>query len=140
MVAQAYLAGESAREHWETKEKWDYRTLAHLVNNFCFSQCNTCLTASLKPTAHIAGAYLLSDHSVHSLNVYPGVEGYFVIPFHMGGTTFWMPKFDFAQFLEYNRSLEITTFFSVPPIYLLCAKSPLVKDHFRSLKAAIGTF
>jgi hypothetical protein len=97
------------------------------------------LTASLKPTAHIAGAYL-SNHSVHSLNVYPGVEGYFVIPFHMGGTTFWMPKFDFAQFLEYNRSLEITTFFSVPPIYLLCAKSPLVKDHFRSLKAAIGTF
>ncbi|KAJ7901853.1 hypothetical protein B0H14DRAFT_3080107 [Mycena olivaceomarginata] len=103
MVAEACLGGEGAREHWETKEKWDYRTLAHL------------------PTAHIAG-----------------VEGYFVIPFYMGGTTFWMPKFDFAQFLEYNRSLEITTFFSVPPIYLLCAKSPLVKDHFRSLKAAVG--
>ncbi|KAJ7901855.1 hypothetical protein B0H14DRAFT_3422538 [Mycena olivaceomarginata] len=103
MVAEACIGGEGGREHWETKEKWDYRTLAHL------------------PTAHIAG-----------------VEGYFVIPFYMGGTTFWMPKFDFAQFLEYNRSLEITTFFSVPPIYLLCAKSPLVKDHFRSLKAAIG--
>jgi hypothetical protein len=62
------------------------------------------------------------------------------MPFYMGGTTFWMPKFDFAQFLEYNRSLGITTFLSVPPIYLLCAKSPLVKDHLRSLKAALGTF
>ncbi|KAJ7901856.1 hypothetical protein B0H14DRAFT_3422540 [Mycena olivaceomarginata] len=103
MVAEACLVGEGVREHWETKEKWDYRTLAHL------------------PIAHVAG-----------------LEGYFVIPFYMGGTTFWMPKFDFAQFLEYNRSLEITTFFSVPPIYLLCAKSPLVKDHFRSLKAAIS--
>ncbi|KAJ7346647.1 hypothetical protein DFH08DRAFT_197082 [Mycena albidolilacea] len=103
MVAQACLAGEGAREHWETKEKWDYRTLAHL------------------PTAHVAG-----------------VKGYFIMSFYMGGTTFWMSKFDFAQFLEYNRSLEITTLFSVPPIYLLCAKSPLVEDHFRSLKAALG--
>ncbi|KAF7361871.1 hypothetical protein MVEN_00531600 [Mycena venus] len=73
------------------------------------------------PTAHVAG-----------------VQGYFVIPLWQGGTVYWMPKFDFVQFLEFNRSLEITTFFSVPPIYLLCAKSPLVKDHFRSLKAAIG--
>jgi acyl-CoA synthetase (AMP-forming)/AMP-acid ligase II len=139
MVAEACLVGEGAREHWETKEKWDYRTLAHLVNNFRFPRCTTCLTISLKPIAHVAGVYL-SNYSMHSLNVYPGLEGYFVIPFYMGGTTFWMPKFDFAQFLEYNRSLEITTFFSVPPIYLLCAKSPLVKDHFRSLKAAISTF
>ncbi|KAF8210299.1 4-coumarate-CoA ligase, partial [Mycena galopus ATCC 62051] len=73
------------------------------------------------PTAHIAG-----------------VEGYFVIPFYMGGVTFWMPKFDFVQFLEFNRSLEITNFFSAPPVYLLCAKSPIVKDHFRSLKSAVG--
>ncbi|KAK7057170.1 hypothetical protein R3P38DRAFT_2839692, partial [Favolaschia claudopus] len=73
------------------------------------------------PTAHVAG-----------------VQGYLVIPFYQGGIAYWMPKFDFAQFLELNRSLEITTIFSVPPIYLLCAKSPLVKDHFRSLKSAIG--
>ncbi|KAJ6499277.1 hypothetical protein C8R45DRAFT_110239 [Mycena sanguinolenta] len=73
------------------------------------------------PAAHVAGA-----------------QGYFVIPFYMGGVTFWMPKFDFVQFLEYNRSLEISNFFSVPPIYLLCTKSPLVKDHFRSLKTAVA--
>ncbi|KAJ6593925.1 4-coumarate-CoA ligase [Mycena capillaripes] len=73
------------------------------------------------PTAHVAG-----------------VQGYFVIPFYQGGTTYWMPKFDFGDFLEFNRSLRITNFFSVPPIFLLIAKSPLVKDHFRSLKSVTG--
>ncbi|KAJ7456076.1 hypothetical protein FB451DRAFT_1342218 [Mycena latifolia] len=73
------------------------------------------------PTAHIAG-----------------VKGYFVSSFWQGGTVYWMSKFDFVQFLEYNRSLEITNFLSVPPIYLLCTKSLLVKDHFRSLKSALG--
>ncbi|KAJ7770220.1 hypothetical protein DFH07DRAFT_1004431 [Mycena maculata] len=71
------------------------------------------------PTAHVAG-----------------VQGCFVIPFYNGGTTYWMPKFDFADFLAFNRSLAITTFFSVPPIFLLVTKSPLVKDHFHTLKAA----
>ncbi|KAJ6499922.1 4-coumarate-CoA ligase [Mycena vitilis] len=65
-----------------------------------------------------------------------GVQGYFIIPFFQGGTTYWMPKFDFGDFLRFNRSLEITNFFSVPPIYLLIAKSPLVNDHFRSLRFA----
>jgi hypothetical protein len=49
-----------------------------------------------------------------------------------------MPKFDFGDFLAFNRSLRITSFFSVPPIFLLVAKSPLVKDHFRTLKAVTG--
>jgi hypothetical protein len=75
------------------------------------------------PTAHIAG-----------------VKGYFVSSFWQGGTVYWMSKFDFVKFLEFNRSLEITNLLSVPPIYLLCTKSPLVKDHFRSLKSALGEF
>lgn len=62
-----------------------------------------------------------------------GMQGYFVHPAVHGGTVYWMPKFDFAKFIEYNRSLRITTFFSVPPIYLLIAQSPQVTDHFRSL-------
>jgi len=48
-----------------------------------------------------------------------------------------MPKFDFPKFLEYNKKFAITSFFSVPPIYLLVAKSPLVTDQFRSLVHAI---
>ncbi|KAL4875507.1 hypothetical protein BJY04DRAFT_201889 [Aspergillus karnatakaensis] len=52
------------------------------------------------PTAHVAGC-----------------QGYFVNPAAAGGTVFWMEKFDFPKFLEYNKKLEITFFFTVPPIY-----------------------
>ncbi|RSL86516.1 hypothetical protein CEP51_002752 [Fusarium floridanum] len=62
-----------------------------------------------------------------------GMQGYFIHPAVHGGVVYWMPKFNFTQFIEYNKSLHITTFFSVPPIYLLIAQSPQVTDHFRSL-------
>jgi long-subunit acyl-CoA synthetase (AMP-forming) len=71
------------------------------------------------PTAHVAGC-----------------QGYFANPAVAGGTVFWMPKFDFQKFLEYNKKLEITSFFSVPPIYLLIAQSPDVTDQFKSLRRA----
>jgi 4-coumarate--CoA ligase len=61
-----------------------------------------------------------------------------VNPFYMGGPTFWMPKFDFNLFLEFNRRYKITFFFTVPPIYLLIAKSPAVTDHFDYLEYAIS--
>ncbi|EXJ90666.1 hypothetical protein A1O1_03770 [Capronia coronata CBS 617.96] len=72
------------------------------------------------PAAHIAGC-----------------QGYLVNPAIAGGTVYWMPRFDFAKFLEYNKTFQITTFFTVPPIYLLIAKSPLVTDQFRTLTHAI---
>jgi acyl-CoA synthetase (AMP-forming)/AMP-acid ligase II len=49
-----------------------------------------------------------------------------------------MSKFDFVKFLEYNKKYEITFFFTVPPIYLLIAKSPLVTDQFAHLHLAIS--
>src|SRR6201992_810866 len=49
-----------------------------------------------------------------------------------------MPKFDFPKFLEYNKKFQITFFFTVPPIYLLIAKSPLVTDQFASLVHAVA--
>ncbi|RNJ55278.1 hypothetical protein D7B24_008799 [Verticillium nonalfalfae] len=67
-----------------------------------------------------------------------GIQGYFVQPVVHGGTVYWMPKFDFVKFIEYNRSLRITIFFSVPPIFLLISQSSLVGDHFRSLYHAIS--
>lgn len=66
-----------------------------------------------------------------------GVQGYFVNPAVAGGPVYWMPKFDFPKFLEYNKKHKITTFFSVPPIYLLIAKSPLVTDQFKTLAHCI---
>ncbi|CAO2651244.1 Nn.00g095410.m01.CDS01 [Neocucurbitaria sp. VM-36] len=73
------------------------------------------------PTAHIAG-----------------IQGYLINPFYMGGSVYWMPRFDFAQFLMYNAKYKITYFFTVPPIYLLIAKSPAVKDQFKTLEVAIS--
>lgn len=67
-----------------------------------------------------------------------GLQGYLVNPALAGGPVYWMPKFDFVKFLEYNKKFRITTFFTVPPIYLLIAKSPLVTDQFASMEHAIS--
>ncbi|OCL11869.1 4-coumarate-CoA ligase-like protein [Glonium stellatum] len=73
------------------------------------------------PTAHIAG-----------------IQGYFINPFYMGGSVYWMSKFTFPEFLGYNKKYNITFFFTVPPIYLLIAKSPAVTDQFDALEVAVS--
>lgn len=67
-----------------------------------------------------------------------GVQGYFVNAMYQGGLTFWMPKFDFGSFCHYCRHFQITNFFTVPPIYLLIAKSPAVTDHFRTIRHVVS--
>jgi 4-coumarate--CoA ligase len=67
-----------------------------------------------------------------------GVISYFINPFYMGGTVWWMPRFNFEQFMEYNKKFGITIFFTVPPVWLLIAKSPLVTDHFDTLEVALS--
>ncbi|KAH0378946.1 acetyl-CoA synthetase-like protein, partial [Aureobasidium melanogenum] len=71
------------------------------------------------PTAHISG-----------------VQGYFVNAFYDGGLVYWMPSFDFAAFLKYNVQHQITTFFSLPKIYLALARHPAVTDQLKSLRIA----
>ena len=61
-----------------------------------------------------------------------GCQGYFINHVVASGPVYWMPKFDFTKFLKYNKKFRITTFFTVPPIYLLIAKSPLMTDQFES--------
>ncbi len=78
-------------------------------------------TVAHLPAAHIAGA-----------------QGYFVNAAYWGGTVYWMARFDFFKFLDYNKRHRISLFFSVPPIYLLIAKSALVREHFDSLEYAIS--
>ena len=73
------------------------------------------------PTAHVAG-----------------VMGYFVHPFYEAGLVYWMPGFDFDRFLAYCRDLRITTFFTVPPIFMAIAKHPAVKDQFRHMRNAVS--
>lgn len=73
------------------------------------------------PTAHVAG-----------------VLGYFVGPLYEGAVVFWMPKFDFDDFIKYCKTLEISYFFSVPPIYMAIAKHPAVKNQLRHLNFAVS--
>ncbi|KAF2749208.1 4-coumarate-CoA ligase-like protein [Sporormia fimetaria CBS 119925] len=67
-----------------------------------------------------------------------GIQGYLINPFYMGGPVYWMPKFSWPEFLDYNKRYRITFFFTVPPIYLLIAKDPQVTDQFASMKVAIS--
>lgn len=84
-----------------------------------------------KTHAHRTLAHLPAAHIA-------GVQGYMVNGIYTGSTVYWMQRFDYAKFLEYNKKLQITSFFSVPPIYLLIAKSHAVADHFSSLDHVVS--
>lgn len=66
-----------------------------------------------------------------------GVVNYFASQVVSGATTYWMPKFEFGAFVEYVKTLQITTFFTVPPIYLAIAKHPSVKEQFWHVRQAM---
>ncbi|THY57296.1 acetyl-CoA synthetase-like protein [Aureobasidium pullulans] len=65
-----------------------------------------------------------------------GVQGYFVNAFYDGGIVYWMPIFDFGAFLKHNAQHKITTFFTLPKIYLGLARHPAVTDQLKSLRIA----
>ncbi|KAK3900214.1 putative acyl-coenzyme A synthetase [Staphylotrichum tortipilum] len=67
-----------------------------------------------------------------------GIQGYFVNPFYTGGPVYWMPRFDLPLFLKYAKRYRMTNFFSVPPVFLAIAKSPLVTDQFDSVETAVS--
>lgn len=67
-----------------------------------------------------------------------GVQGYLVNFFYAGGAVYWMPRFDFGQFLTYCKKYAVTSFFSVPPVFLAIAKFPGVTDQFDSLMYAVS--
>ncbi|UPK97330.1 hypothetical protein LCI18_008265 [Fusarium solani-melongenae] len=73
------------------------------------------------PTAHIAG-----------------LQGYFINPFYDGGTVFWMPTFNFDDFLRYCGKFKITFLFTVPPIYMAIASHPAVSDQFCHIQNAVS--
>lgn len=107
MVTEALIPVYFDKEHIARKRQKDPKYMHHLR------------TLAHLPAAHIAGC-----------------QGYFANPAAAGGTVFWMEKFDFLKFLEYNKKLEITFFFTVPPIYLLITISPAVTDQFRTMLRA----
>ncbi|KAF2811378.1 4-coumarate-CoA ligase [Mytilinidion resinicola] len=67
-----------------------------------------------------------------------GVSGYFIGPTYNGASIYWMKKYNWRDFLKYNKAYRITTFFTVPAIYARIAKSPDVADHFATLQGALS--
>ncbi|KAI1825521.1 acetyl-CoA synthetase-like protein [Xylaria intraflava] len=67
-----------------------------------------------------------------------GVQGFIVHSCYVDGTCYWMKRFDFEKFCEYAKKYKIASMFSIPPIFLLIAKSPLVKDHFDTWQEAMS--
>jgi 4-coumarate--CoA ligase len=62
-----------------------------------------------------------------------GVTGYLILPAFSGGTVFWMKKYNWPDFMRFNKALKITAVYTVPSIYLRIAKDPAVTDHFKTL-------
>lgn len=108
-VAEALVPQFMFREYYFREKKKD--------PNYTFEY----RTLAHLPAAHIAG-----------------LQGYLINPAIAGGPAYWMPKFDFPSFLENCKRHRITSFFTVPPIYLLIAKSPLVTDQFKHMQHAIS--
>jgi acyl-CoA synthetase (AMP-forming)/AMP-acid ligase II len=65
-----------------------------------------------------------------------GVMSYIVAPPLVGGTVFWMPKYNWPDFLRLAGSRRISAIYTVPSIYLRMAKDPAVRDQFRHLISA----
>jgi 4-coumarate--CoA ligase len=67
-----------------------------------------------------------------------GVGGYLIGPSFSGGTVFWMKKYNWDDFLRYNKTLKITAVYTVPSIILRITKDPRVTDHFKTMYYAAG--
>ncbi|GJC80411.1 putative acyl-coenzyme A synthetase [Colletotrichum liriopes] len=148
---QASLSGEEL--DWERVT--DQATLENTVGCFIYSSGTTGIPKAVK-ISHanmIAQTMLISMPSIEYYKTRPGMEfitlahlpaahisglqAYIVNQTFLGGIVYWMKKFNFVEFIEYAKKYKITSFFSVPPIYLTIAKSPLVKDHFDSVEFAL---
>ena len=67
-----------------------------------------------------------------------GLQGQIVNPTIANGTMYWMPRFHFQKFLEYNKSHKTEYLLTVPPIWLLILKTPTVTDQFAKIRIAIS--
>jgi 4-coumarate--CoA ligase len=109
MVSQVYISSQVARE-------WAIPRI---------------LSGEITPSPQRTLAHLPAAHIA-------GVAGYFVGPVYSGSECYWMKKYSWQKFLEYNKQHKITAFFTVPAIWARMAKSPDVKDHFASLEGGAG--
>ncbi|KAF2497044.1 4-coumarate-CoA ligase [Lophium mytilinum] len=107
LVAELYITSVKGRE-WAAKEVAEGRELPEYR------------TLAHLPVAHIAGLF-----------------GYFIAPFYSAGAVYWMRRFSWKPFLQHMKDLKITSFYTVPSIFLRIAKSADVTDQFRTVQTAI---
>jgi acyl-CoA synthetase (AMP-forming)/AMP-acid ligase II len=88
-------------------------------------------SGEIAPTQQRTLAHLPAAHIA-------GVSGYFIGPIFNGGSIYWMKKYNWRDFLKYNKQYKITTFFTVPAIWSRIAKGKDVGDHFATLSAALS--
>ncbi|EMC97819.1 hypothetical protein BAUCODRAFT_155102 [Baudoinia panamericana UAMH 10762] len=65
-----------------------------------------------------------------------GLFGYLIAPFFSGGSVVWMRKYNWNDMLKYLKQYTITSFYTVPSIYLRISKAPEVTDHFQHVGVA----
>ena len=111
MVSQVWISSQVNRE-------W---ALPRMLSGELAPPAGPMRTIAHLPAAHIAG-----------------VAGYFVGPVYGGGECYWMKKYNWKDFLKYNKEHKITAFFSVPAIWARIAKSPDVTDQFATLEGGAG--
>lgn len=106
IVAETYITSLAGRE-WAAKETEAGRALG------------ASRTLAHLPISHIAGIF-----------------GYLLSPMYTGGTVCWMRKYEWHAMLKHMKELQITSFHTVPSIYLRIAKSADVTDQFQRVVSA----
>ncbi|KDN64655.1 putative AMP-binding enzyme [Colletotrichum sublineola] len=144
-----------SREELEWERVTDRTTLENTVACFIYSSGTTGMPKAVKisPRNMIAQALCITTPTIKYYENRPGMkfitlahlpaahisglQAYIVNQMYMGGVVYWMKKFNFADFIDNFRKYKVNYFFSVPPIYLMIAKSPLVTDHLDSVELAL---
>jgi 4-coumarate--CoA ligase len=110
LVAETYLLALPARL-WAAEQVAQGKNLTELFPEY--------RTLAHLPISHIAGLF-----------------GYLIGPTYGGGTVIWMRKYVWKEFYTNVSKFKITALYTVPSIFLRVAKSPEVKDHFKTVEMA----
>jgi acyl-CoA synthetase (AMP-forming)/AMP-acid ligase II len=108
LVAETYLTSLSGRE-WAAKEIEKGHSLP----------ASELTTIAHLPISHIAGLF-----------------GYLIAPIYTGATVIWMGKYNWNDLLKHLKRYKVTSFYTVPSIWLRISKSPDITDHLSNLEAA----
>lgn len=107
LVAETYITSLSARE-WAAAEM-DKGTFVPKQHQ----------TLAHLPISHIAGLF-----------------GYMIGPIYAAATVIWMRRYRWEDLVKHLTQYPITTFYTVPSIWLRISKSPEIREHLSHLEGA----